>query len=249
MVSIIIPIYNTEPYLQKCLESIRRQTYSDLEVIMVDDGSTDHSIDTAQSFADSDSRFHLIRQPHQGQSEARNLGLEQATGQWLMFVDSDDWLDIECVACLVLHMGTNDVLNYGYRRVNHEGIDQKTTYPHHPYQLVSSCMRLYRTAWLKEHQILFPTAVVYDDVFYSIAVWSHRPRQAVLPYAGYNYRATPHSVTSSPNYKARRQIYDFLAAQSGIRMRCIALYVRLKLNLHFLKTDFHNKHIKQQEYV
>ena len=241
MVSIIIPIYNTGTYLTKCLASIQRQTYKDLEVIIVDDGSTDQSADTAQTFADTDHRFRLIRQSHQGQSAARNCGMEQATGKWLMFVDSDDWLDIECVTCLVRHIGRNDVLNFGYRRVNQEGIDQRMIYPCHPYQLVSACMRLYRTEWLKARGIRFQTGVVYDDVFYSMTLWSQRPKQVMLPYAGYNYRTTPHSVTSTTDLEARRQVYDFLASQTSLRMRCIALYLRLKLHLHFWKTD---KYIK-----
>lgn len=104
MVSVIIPIYNTESYLEKCLESIRNQTYANIEVIMVDDGSTDSSKIIANVFVEKDSRFHLFSQRNAGVSAARNYGLDLAQGEYILFVDSDDWLEPQMVERLVYNM-------------------------------------------------------------------------------------------------------------------------------------------------
>lgn len=90
--SIIIPVYNVEPYLKKCLYSIEKQTYSNFEVIVIDDGSKDKSSQIAQKFVDKDTRYHLIIQENQGVSAARNAGIRYAKGDYLVFVDGDDFL-------------------------------------------------------------------------------------------------------------------------------------------------------------
>ena len=93
--SVIVPVYNVEKYLAQCLTSIVDQTYRDLEIIIVDDGSTDNSLQICEGFAANDSRISVIHQINGGVSVARNTGIEVATGDYLTFVDSDDWLDNE----------------------------------------------------------------------------------------------------------------------------------------------------------
>lgn len=92
-ISIIIPVYNSARYLKKCLDSIVMQTYSNLQIICVDDGSTDNSWEILEDYASKDLRFNIFRKKNEGVSEARNYGLKQAKGKFLMFVDSDDWID------------------------------------------------------------------------------------------------------------------------------------------------------------
>ncbi|MEA2125728.1 MAG: CDP-glycerol glycerophosphotransferase, partial [Solirubrobacteraceae bacterium] len=91
-ISVVVPIYNVEPYLEECLASIAGQTFRDLEVVMVDDGSKDSSPEIAERFVAQDDRFQLIQQPNGGLGKARNTGIEAATGEFLAFVDSDDYL-------------------------------------------------------------------------------------------------------------------------------------------------------------
>lgn len=91
-ISIIVPVYNVAKYLKSCIQSILNQTYEDLEIILINDGSTDESYSICESFAENDSRIILINQHNQGLSYARNVGIEVATGEYLMFVDSDDWV-------------------------------------------------------------------------------------------------------------------------------------------------------------
>lgn len=92
LISVIVPVYNVKPYLTVCVESIRRQTYSNLELILVDDGSTDGSGKLCDSFAEKDARVRVIHQKNSGVSAARNAGLEAAAGTYIYFADGDDWV-------------------------------------------------------------------------------------------------------------------------------------------------------------
>jgi len=92
-ISVIVPVYNVESYLEQCLQSIVAQTYTDLEIILVDDGSTDQSAKICEDFAKRDARVKIIRQMNGGVSSARNTGIKAATGEYITFVDSDDWLE------------------------------------------------------------------------------------------------------------------------------------------------------------
>ena len=91
LVSVIVPVYNVEAYLARCVASLRGQTYPDLEIILVDDGSADGSGLLCDSFAREDPRIRVIHQPNAGVSAARNAGLEAASGAYVCFVDGDDW--------------------------------------------------------------------------------------------------------------------------------------------------------------
>ncbi len=93
MISIIVPVYNVEKYLRQALQSIVRQTYTNLQIICIDDGSTDGSVTILQKFAETDPRVEVYSQANQGCSAARNLALQKVRGEYLMFVDADDWLD------------------------------------------------------------------------------------------------------------------------------------------------------------
>lgn len=92
-ISIIVPIYNMEPYLEKCIVSISSQTYRNIEIILVDDGSTDYSSQICDSYEEKDARIKVIHKTNGGLSDARNAGMKVATGDFYMFIDSDDWID------------------------------------------------------------------------------------------------------------------------------------------------------------
>lgn len=93
LISIVIPVYNTENYLEKCLKSITQQSYQNIEIIVINDGSTDSSLEIAQQVAQTDSRIKIFSQQNRGLSAARNLGKKKSNGELIMFVDSDDWLE------------------------------------------------------------------------------------------------------------------------------------------------------------
>ena len=96
-VSVIVPIYNVENYLKRCLDSLSQQTEKDFEVIMINDGSTDGSCQIATSFAERDPRFKLFHETNQGEAAARNLGLDKASGEYIMFLDADDYYTDQCI--------------------------------------------------------------------------------------------------------------------------------------------------------
>ena len=98
LVSIIIPVYNVEKYLRQCLDSVLAQTYTNLEVILVDDGSTDLSNAICREYCEEDSRFRLYRKENGGASSARNVGLDKSTGEYLYFLDSDDEISRDAIA-------------------------------------------------------------------------------------------------------------------------------------------------------
>ena len=94
-ISVIVPVYNVEKFLAQCLESLVLQTYKNLEIIIVDDGSSDNSYKIYKKYAKSDSRIQIIKQKNAGVSAARNTGLASATGEYVHFIDSDDYIDID----------------------------------------------------------------------------------------------------------------------------------------------------------
>ncbi len=104
-VSVVIPVYNIEKHLRQCLDSVAGQTLQDLEIICVDDGSTDASPEILADYASRDSRFQIITQPNAGPGAARNTGMAQANGEYLIFLDSDDWFEADFLECLVKRAG------------------------------------------------------------------------------------------------------------------------------------------------
>ena len=106
VISIIVPVYNVEEYLEECLDSIKNQTHKDIEVILVNDGSTDASKDICEKYCQRDIRFRLINQTNQGQSVARNRGMQESTGEFITFVDSDDVIKSDMLQQLMRYMDT-----------------------------------------------------------------------------------------------------------------------------------------------
>ena len=107
MISVIVPVYNVEKYLEECLDSIQNQTYGDIEVILVNDGSTDKSKDICERYCKEDTRFKLINQANQGQSVARNNGVAASAGKYIAFVDSDDIIRQDYLEELMRYMSEN----------------------------------------------------------------------------------------------------------------------------------------------
>ncbi len=119
LVSIIIPVYNAQCYLERCLVALMRQTYRNLEIIMVDDGSTDHSPEICTKYLNRDNRFRLITQKNSGVSRARNKGIRMATGKYIMFSDSDDWFRSDAVRKFVERAESDgsDMVVSGFNRI------------------------------------------------------------------------------------------------------------------------------------
>lgn len=123
-ISVIVPVYNTERFLVECLESILNQTWKNIEVILIDDGSTDSSGQICEQFAMQDERVQVIHQENQGVSHARNIGLKKASGDLVSFIDSDDTLELDMYELLVEIMEKNkaDIVHCGYKHILNDEI-------------------------------------------------------------------------------------------------------------------------------
>ncbi|MBP1570586.1 MAG: glycosyltransferase family 2 protein, partial [Oscillospiraceae bacterium] len=118
-VSVIIPVYNVEKYLSQCVESVVTQTYKKLEIILVNDGSTDTSGTLCNEWAKKDDRIKVIHKPNGGLADARNCGTAAATGKWILYIDSDDWYEsADHIEKLVSYADTHtsDIVCFNYRR-------------------------------------------------------------------------------------------------------------------------------------
>lgn len=183
MISIIVPIYNTEKYLEKCLESIQNQTFTDFEVIMVDDGSTDISAEICKNFANEDSRYKYFYKDNGGEGSARNYGLSKVTGNYITFVDSDDYVAYDYLEVLSADISKGyDIIQCGMYICN--GCDQivlsakgeyhdndfiklvlKRDFP--IFLLQTTTTKLYKTELLRKSGILFDSKVIksVDSLF------------------------------------------------------------------------------------
>lgn len=166
--SIIIPIYNAERSLEKCLNSINDQSFHEYEVILVDDGSKDSSYVICQEFAKKDSRFCLIHQDNKGVSSARNAGLERAKGDYICFVDSDDYISPDYLKYLYerIESGRADALFIGYYKVNKEGEILNTFLPPAGLDGIGLMMELsdrdmFGYTWIK----CFSRKIIADNLF------------------------------------------------------------------------------------
>lgn len=116
LVSIIVPVYNTEKYISQCMYSLIQQNYRHIEIIVVDDGSTDNSLSILNNISTTDNRLKVFSQSNQGVSAARNLALNKATGEFVMFVDADDWIDLSTIEECLQAIGDADVCFFAYIR-------------------------------------------------------------------------------------------------------------------------------------
>ena len=215
MVSVIVPIYNVEEYLEECLESIRNQTYTNIEVILVNDGSTDGSREICESYCEKDIRFRLINQENQGQSVARNRGVKESVGQYIMFVDSDDVVNTDVLEVLLPYMKTDvDIVECEMTRekeafflnkiptIVFEGNSKEAILNCIAFRAVKFCAftKLYRREIVEK--IPFLEGYIYEDVFTGINYLNHIRKIIVVDYIGYYYRVRPNSImTKSFNEK------------------------------------------------
>lgn len=128
-ISIVIPIYNAEDHLQRCVDSVLNQTEKNIEIILVDDGSKDNSIEICKNYLNQDKRVQLIHQENSGVSAARNRGIEQACGEYIGFIDSDDWIEPNMYECLLreANQASADIVMCDARTVYEDGKIQADT--------------------------------------------------------------------------------------------------------------------------
>ena len=209
MISVIVPVYNVESYLEECLDSLKNQTYTDIEVILVNDGSIDNSQAICELYCEQDSRFHLINQENQGQSAARNHGVNASIGELITFVDSDDVLSIKYLEVLNRYMKEDiDLVECNYRatrsvfnklkeseniQILFEGNSEESVINSCNYGAsYSPVCKLYRRKLLEDFPFL--TGVIYEDIYHGVGVLKFIRKMVRLDYVGYYYRKRSNST-------------------------------------------------------
>lgn len=220
IISIIVPIYNVEKYLEECLESIRNQTYTNIEVILVNDGSTDGSKEIGERFCEQDIRFKLVTQENQGASVARNRGVKESNGDYIMFVDSDDVVKDNIVEVLLSYMKTDvDIVECKSTRCKEElfennpvniifeGESTEAIIKSIEYKEVKYCpfTKLYRRELVEK--VPFLEGVIYEDVYTGINFLRNIRKMIVLDLNGYYYRVRPNSVMTTSFNKKNLDIF------------------------------------------
>ena len=222
MISIIVPIYNAERYLDGCMDSLLSQTEKELQIILVDDGSTDGSIAVAKNYTAHDSRVELYTQSHAGQSAARDEGMRHAKGEYIAFVDADDSLEPEWCAQYLKAI---------------EGVDYvQGEAPRNRFTYTVVWGRLYRRKAIQN--LHFEEGMIYEDILWSVDLWLSGATCRMIDYKGYRYTANPHSTTSQRHPEAEKRVFDELDKRlhgASCRGKMIILYTIIRLKLHFIK--------------
>lgn len=201
MVSVIIPVYNTEPYLDECFRSVVEQTYRNLEIIIINDGSTDNSDAICRRWEKTDKRIRYVKKENEGQGEARNLGIRMATGAYLMFVDSDDYLDIDLVERARNRMSEQnaDICVFPHRYVG--GVEKEWPLEYitkHASSMKDGgvplarliailCNKMFAMKLIKEADIRMSSRMCEDLVF-NVQMYVRADKISYLEGAFYNYR-------------------------------------------------------------
>lgn len=218
LVSVIVPIYNVESYLKRCVDSICDQTYHNLEIILIDDGSTDSSGRICDEFERQDLRIKVIHKKNGGLADARNTGLDIATGEYVTFVDSDDWIRNDCVEVLVktLQYGRTRISACAYRRT--DGVDERNRKMQNidyskqvevwsvseSYQHLflarqidcSACAKLYERTLFRE--IRFPLGKLYEDQFITYKIFHYAQGVSYVDQEMYFYFNRMESIQNEP---------------------------------------------------
>lgn len=237
--SVIIPVYNVHAYLQRCIESVQAQTYKMLEIVLVDDGSTDESGELCDKLAAQDSRIHVIHKQNGGLSDARNAGLKVATGEYVLFLDSDDvWLlpdGLERIEAALKRNPTDMLL---FKRVDlyptrtdmlsviechwrqERDYDVAFLGSHTAEEVfarlvqtqrfnMSACFLTVRRHLLVENQLFFPVGMLSEDVDWSLCLWQHVETIQALNLDMYGY--WHHQGSISTTYSIRNlRCYDLM---------------------------------------
>lgn len=223
--SVIIPVYNVEIYLKNCVDSILKQTYRDLEVILIDDGSTDNSSLICDELAKTDERVIVIHKNNGGVSSARNKGLEIASGELITFVDSDDTLDTEMYEALVKLFTDNDIdiAHCSYKRIDETGtkcIGNSGKLFLHTREEGLECLisgklfvggmwnKIYKSKIAKNIR-LDENLIINEDVLYNIKAFNNAKSTAFLDKSFYNYYVRKESSATNTT-KAIRKARDFV---------------------------------------
>lgn len=216
-VSIIVPVFNTERYLSECIDSILAQSFSDFEVLLIDDGSTDRSEEICDEYARKDIRVRVFHKTNGGAGSARNLGLDNARGEWICFVDSDDYVEPYYLETLSILPDKADITFFPIKKISENGdidlqiplackvygrdnVEQQLAHLKYgmPMDLFGwSANKLFCADIIKKYKVRFPEDVVFrEDEIFTMNYCRHISSLEILDTPLYNYRFLQSGLTS-----------------------------------------------------
>lgn len=251
-ISIIVPVFNVECYLHRCIESVIAQSFSDWELLLINDGSTDDSGIICSAYSKQDKRIKYFQKSNGGVSSARNLGLNYAVGDWVMFLDSDDWLEKECFNVCLNEVTCNDLdlVQFNHTLVYADGrtiIKKKVTtdvlspdlYLDNGIFNVCAGGGLYKRTIIKEQSIVFPLNLkLAEDQIFILSVLKHSSRVRYLDSAMYYYyqndKSAVHNKRSIDMLNSCNELIKFantwLAAKKHTDSMCLVLIIDIISN-------------------
>lgn len=214
LISIIVPVYNTEKYLNKCIDSILSQTFADFELILVDDGSRDRSPSMLDEYRNLDPRVVVIHKPNGGVSSARNAGIELAKSKYILFVDSDDYIESDYIQTMLINSGSCEWTFSGINDIAVDRADKPFVFPDSMYNLNNEneyfefinlglfnapFPKLYVTSIIKKYNLRFNTEISFaEDREFNLQYMQYVRYVKTIPYIGYSYRGdTPGSLAKT----------------------------------------------------
>ena len=226
--SIVIPVYNVEKYIDKCLTSIINQTYDNFEVIVVNDGSPDNSQVIIDKYVKKDKRFKSYEKKNGGLSDARNYGLEYISGDYLLFIDSDDNIEKDLLLKLSKKVKKNnfEVVRFSLNVVDEDGnklknVDSVVSNSNDKTEIIEEIIKndyvepawlyCYKTSFFLENNFLYPIGKIHEDFGLTLIILSRAKNIGVISYCGYNYVQRENSIMSNTNYeKIKKRVSDFV---------------------------------------
>lgn len=232
-ISVIVPVYNTEKYLEKCVQSILNQTYENLQIILINDGSTDRSPEICDKFAGSDSRVTVVHKENGGLSSARNAGIEAATGDYLGFIDSDDFISPDMYELLLKNAGSSDkeISNVMYVRSFDDGSERPSVVPHTNDEKISSeqfirelmlhtgdvsvCTKLFPKSLFKERR--FQEGKYNEDLLFIIDLLGEVENINFVGSVGYYYYTRSGSISSGYGKAIEDMVGNSVVAMESVK--------------------------------
>jgi len=230
--SIIVPVYNVEKYIRQCLDSIKKQTFTDFEALIVDDCGTDSSIDIVKEYAANDERFVIIKQDYnQGVSAARNAALDRAQGEYIVFADADDWLELNALEVIynAFEKSKADVVWYGAYKAtaSKRTTPEENELDHMEYVTNLTLTRMvgciwnksFRTSAINKIGLRFPVGMIIEDSEFTFRAFTRLKKAYYIKDILYNYRTDREgSLTTDDKINSRicdefkiiNRMYDYL---------------------------------------
>lgn len=209
-VTMVIPVYNSEKYISRCIESVLNQTYKNVDILIINDGSKDNSQKIIDGYAKKYKNIITIEQKNMGVANTRNKAIQMTNTEYIMFMDNDDYIDKDYIETLLKNAedGKYDIVVCGYRRPNENGKILKEVklenYEFAKYNVLSPWSKIYRTDFLKKNNLEFLNNDIGEDLYLNYQAYACTNKIKTIDYVGYNWFLNTKSVSSTKQRNAKK---------------------------------------------